>query len=33
LAALPTLDGKTVIADPLHCQKQTAQIILDQGGE
>jgi hypothetical protein len=33
LAALPTLEGKTVTADPLHCQKQTAQIILDQGGE
>jgi hypothetical protein len=33
LAALPTLDGKTVTADPLHCQKQTAQIILEKGGE
>jgi hypothetical protein len=33
LAALPTLEGKTVTADPLHCQKQTAQIILEKGGE
>jgi hypothetical protein len=33
LAALPTLDGKTVTADPLHCQKQTAQLIVDKGGE
>jgi hypothetical protein len=33
LAALPTLAGKTVTADPLHCQKETARTILDQGGE
>jgi hypothetical protein len=33
LAALPSLDGKTVTADPLHCQKQTARTILDKGGE
>ena len=25
LAALPALDGKTITADPLHCQKETAE--------
>ncbi len=33
LAAVPTLEGKTVTADPLHCQKQTARIILEKGGD
>lgn len=33
LAAVPSLDGKTVTADPLHCQKETARIILEKGGE
>ena len=33
LAAVPSLEGKTVTADSLHCQKQTAQIILEKGGE
>ena len=33
LAALPALDGKTVTADPLHCQKETARIIIEKGGE
>lgn len=33
LARLPSLDGQTVTADPLHCQKETARVIVDQGGE
>lgn len=33
LAAVPALDGKTVTADPLHCQKETARIIVEKGGE
>jgi hypothetical protein len=30
---LPTLEGKTVTADALHCQKQTARAIVEKGGE
>jgi hypothetical protein len=33
LAAMPSLDGKTITADPLHCQKETARIIAEKGGE
>jgi len=33
LAALPSLDGQTVTADPLHCQKETARVIVEKGGE
>ena len=33
LAALPALDGKTITADPLHCQKETARIIVEKGGD
>jgi hypothetical protein len=33
LAAMPALDGKTITADPLHCQKETARIIAEKGGE
>lgn len=33
LRQMPTLVGKTVTADPLHCQKQTAAIIMEKGGE
>lgn len=33
LAAMPSLDGRTVTADPLHCQKETARIVIDKGGE
>jgi hypothetical protein len=33
LAAMPSLEGKTVTADPLHCQKQTARTIVEKGGE
>lgn len=32
LAQLPSLDGKTVTADPLHCQKETARTIVEKGG-
>lgn len=32
LGAVPCLDGKTA-TDPLHCQKQTARIIVEKGGE
>ena len=33
LTALPDLDGKTVTADPLHCQKETARLIVEKGGD
>ena len=33
LAAMPSLDGKTITADPLHCQKETARIIAEKGGD
>jgi hypothetical protein len=33
LAAVPSLEGKTVTADALHCQKKTARTILEKGGE
>lgn len=33
LAAMPSLDGKTITADSLHCQKETARIIVEKGGE
>ena len=33
LRNLPSLEGKTVTADPLHCQKDTARAIIDQGGD
>ena len=33
IAALPSLEGKTVTADPLHCQKETARGIVEKGGE
>ena len=33
LQAQPGLDGVTVTADPLHCQKQSARIIAEKGGE
>lgn len=33
LQELPTLEGKTVTADPLHCQKETARQIVEKGGE
>jgi hypothetical protein len=33
LAAVSSLDGQTVTADPLHCQKETARLIVEKGGE
>jgi len=33
LAALPSLDGQTNHRDPLHCQKETARLIAEKGGE
>jgi hypothetical protein len=33
LAAVPSLDGQTVTADPLPCQKETARVIVEKGGE
>jgi hypothetical protein len=33
LHSLPSLKGKTVTADPLHCQKETARAILDKDGD
>ena len=33
IGSLPSLEGKTVTADPLHCQKETARAIGEKGGE
>ena len=33
LASMPDLDGKTITADPLHCQKETARVVAEKGGE
>jgi hypothetical protein len=33
LQEIPTLEGKTVTADPLHCQKETARQIVEKGGD
>ena len=33
LRSLPSLEGKTVTADPLHCQKDTARAIVEKGGD
>jgi hypothetical protein len=33
LARQPSLEGKTVTADPLHCQKETARVIGEKGGD
>lgn len=33
LTAVPSLEGKTVTADPLHCQKETARVVAEKGGE
>ena len=30
---LPNLDGKLVTADPLHCQRKTAHLIVQKGGD
>ncbi len=33
LQDLPALDGRTITADPLHCQKPNAALIVEKGGE
>lgn len=33
LEKLPPLDGKILTADPLHCQRKTAAIIVEKGGD
>jgi hypothetical protein len=33
LEKLPALDGKIITADPLHCQRKTARIIVEKGGD
>lgn len=33
LKSLPALDGRTITADPLHCQKPNAAAIVGKGGE
>lgn len=33
LESLPALDGKLITADPLHCQRKTARLIVEKGGD
>jgi hypothetical protein len=33
LENLPALDGKMITADPLHCQRQHARTIVEEGGD
>ena len=33
LEKLPALDSKIVTADPLHCQRKTARVIVEKGGD
>ena len=33
LETTPTLEGKIITADALHCQRQTAQLIVERGGD
>lgn len=33
LERLPALDGKLITADPLHCQRKTARVIVEKGGD
>ena len=33
LEKLPALDGKLITADPLHCQRKTARLIVAKGGD
>ena len=33
LKTLPALDGKIITADPLHCQRKTAHVIVEKGGD
>ena len=32
ITQLPDLENKTVTADPLHCQRQSARMIVEKGG-
>lgn len=33
LESLPALDGKMITADPLHCQRKIARLIVEKGGD
>lgn len=33
IASLPALDDQIVTADPLHCQRKTARVIVEKGGD
>ena len=33
LESLPALDHKIITADPLHCQRKTARVIVEKGGD
>lgn len=33
LERLPALDGKLITADPLHCQRKSARVIVEKGGD
>jgi hypothetical protein len=33
LESLPALDGKIITADPLHCQRKHARVIVEKGGD
>ena len=33
LEELPALDGKIITGDPLHCQRKTARVIVEKGGD
>ena len=33
LERLPALDGQLITADPLHCQRKTARVIVEKGGD
>lgn len=33
IQSLPALDGKIITADPLHCQRKTAQAVVEKGGD
>jgi hypothetical protein len=33
LETQPALDGKLITADPLHCQRKTARVIVEKGGD
>ena len=33
LDKLPALDGKIITADPLHCQRKTARVLVEKGGD